>query len=106
MNEDVKKEQKLVCCSYKKWRGYSIDELEQRRAINAVKCDLIKEQLSYAYKGMVSSFSLTGNNSILGMKSDQIMAYMAYGVQFFKYTKNLVALYRNIKSTFKPSNDT
>ncbi len=103
MDEEVKKEQHPVCCHAARWRGYSIDELEQRRAINAVKCDLIKEQLSYAYKGMTSSFSLTGGNSLLGVRFDQVMAYTAYGVQFFKYAKNLVSLYRSIKSTFSSS---
>ena len=99
MKEEVKTPDSEICCCTSRWRGYTIDELEQRRAINAVKCDLVKEQIAYVYKGLTASIG-AGGDAPLGPRFGRIMSYVSYGMQFFKYARSIASLWRDFRSTF------
>lgn len=86
----------------RKWNGYSIDELEHRRIVNSVKCDLIKEQLALAYKGMTGEYSVSGTGRF-NLRLDQLMTWGAYGLQFLGYARRFMSIYRNFKSAFSPA---
>ena len=98
----IKKEQVVPGKRSPEWNGYSIDELEQRRVINSVKCDLIKEQLTLAFKGMTGAYSASGTERF-NVKLDQLMTWGAYGLQFFGYARRFMSIYRNFKSAFSSS---
>lgn len=83
----------------REWKGYTIDELEQRRAINAVKCDLIKEQLSISYKNMTASFVSSGTTEMT-MNINRAMTYASYGIQIFRYARSFISLFKDFKSVF------
>lgn len=76
----------------KPWRGYTITELEHRQAINAVKCDLIKEQMSLAYSQAVNSFN--GESGKLGSQFSKALSYLSYGVQVFKYARTVYSIFK------------
>lgn len=82
-----------------KWKGYSLEQLENRRLINRVKCDLIKEQLAIVGRSATSRFSDGGGASALGSSINQYMTYASYGVTFFKYARRLYSIYRTIRQS-------
>lgn len=81
------------------WRGYSLDQLEQRRAINAVKSDLIKEQIMLAYAGMTSTVAVgnaTGADGNGGLTwFDKIATYVSYGLKAARYARSIYSIYRS-----------
>lgn len=88
------------------WRGYSLEELAHRQAINAVKQQMTLEQLSTVYAHMASSpgAALTadaGGGGLLSRLSDRlskIMTYATYGAQALKVARqvrNIIAQFRN-----------
>lgn len=99
---DIKKDHAVSNRNGRKWNGYSIDELEHRRIVNSVKCDLIKEQLALAYKGMTGAYSASDTGRF-NMRIDQLMTWGAYGLQFFGYARRFMSIYRNFKSAFSPA---
>lgn len=97
----LKRTNALAAQQEKEWTGYSIDQLEQCRLVNAVKRDLIKEQLALVYR--TTTAGLTGQGS--GTNSDGIenglsrfMTYAGYGMRAYKYIKSIMQLYRSFKN--------
>lgn len=80
------------------WRGYTLDELEHRRAVNAVKCDLIKEQLNLATSMAFASASGEGLQDVVGQRFNKAMSYLSYGVQFFKYARSLYSIIKSFRA--------
>jgi len=86
---------KIVCLKQSCWRGYSIDALEQRRTINHVKCTLIKEQFTMAYKTLTTSFT-SPDNGKFSLRLNQAVTYSIYGLRLYKHIRNIVRLYKKI----------
>ncbi len=83
------------------WSGYTLDQLEQCRLVNAVKCELLKEQMNVFYSNTASM--LTGQPSgaaqgPYGSIFSQFMNYAGYGLKAYKYIKGIVQLYRSFKN--------
>lgn len=76
----------------KTWKGYTITQLEHRQAINAVKCDLIKEQMSLAYSQAMNSFG--GESGKLGPQFNKVLSYLSYGVQICKYARTVYSIFK------------
>ncbi|MDE6085875.1 MAG: hypothetical protein K2G40_05690 [Muribaculaceae bacterium] len=86
----------------REWQGYSLDELEHRRVVNTVKCELLKEQMTMVYGTTVNS--LMGGNGRENRESQlengisRIISYATYGAQAYKYVKSIINLYKSFKS--------
>lgn len=89
-----------ACCCRHDWNGYTIDELEQRRVINSVKCEFIKEQLTLACRNMTSSFSASGGSDKFSLRLNQVITWGAYGLRLFRSARDMVSLFRNFKTAF------
>lgn len=100
MKEESKAMCQESCRSVVGWRGYTIDELEQRRAINAVKCDLVKEQIAFVYKGIAAPTGAENGDSPIGLRLSRIMSYVSYGMQFFRYARSISSLWRDLRASF------
>lgn len=84
----------------KEWRGYTLDQLEQIRLVNAVKCDLLKEQLQVVY--LNTSYALAGQSDTTagikyGSQLSNIINYAGYGYKAYRYIKGVFHILRNLK---------
>ncbi len=79
----------------REWRGYTIDELEQRRVVNKVKCDLVKEQFGLVYKSAQASLMSGGGGMPFEEQINKVMTYATYGMQIYRYAKDIFSLFRS-----------
>ncbi|MBD5365955.1 MAG: hypothetical protein HDR82_02905 [Bacteroides sp.] len=79
----------------RKWRGYTIDELEQRRVVNQVKCDLVKEQFGLVYKSAQASLMSGGSGMPFEEQINKVVTYATYGVQIYRYAKDIFGLFKS-----------
>lgn len=80
----------------REWRGYTIDELEQRRVVNKVKCDLVKEQVGLVYKSAQASLVSGGSGMPFEEQINKAVTYATYGVQIYRYAKDIFNLFRSV----------
>lgn len=100
MSKLLKSERKKVIP--REWNGYSLDELEHNRVVNAVKQELIKEQMTMVYGTTVNTLLGTNNRSAgearLENGLSRFISYASYGATAYKYVKSLINLYKSFKS--------
>lgn len=84
------------------WQGYSLDELEHNRVVNAVKRELLKEQISIVYGSTVNNLLGTKNLKTEETRIEnglsRFISYATYGAQAYKYVKSIINLYKSFRS--------
>lgn len=80
----------------REWCGYTIDELEQRRVVNKVKCDLVKEQFGLVYKSAQASLVSGGSGMPFEEQINKVVTYATYGAQIYRYAKDIFNLFRSV----------
>ena len=84
--------------SLPRWKGYTIEDLRYRRAVNQVKMEMAREQLrSKASKiANFQAFGLIKGNGILGQVLSGF-SMLDYGILAFQGVKQVSRLYRLFK---------
>ncbi len=83
----------------RRWKGYNIDELERLHAVNTVRCGMIKKRLAVTYNGIMASFTFAGSENF-HERFTKTVTWTSYGVQFYRYARTIISLYRKVKKTF------
>lgn len=78
----------------KKWRGYSLDELRCRRALNEVEIAVEKDKLIRRVS-WASPLNETGISMLA--KAIEALSYMDYVIIAFKLATRMAKLYRALK---------
>ena len=90
-----------IASKHIEWKGYSLDELEQCRLVNAVKSELIKEQIAVVYGTTASSLMGNGRDDMAETGGDwwtKFVSYAGYGIRAYKYIRTITDLYHRFKS--------
>lgn len=89
------------------WRGYTLEELSHRRAINAVKQEMTIEQISQIYAGLISSGGVTESSnsaetpgvlSKLESGLNQFMTYASYGAKALNIARSIMGIARQFRN--------
>lgn len=78
----------------KKWRGYSLEELRYRRALNEVEIVVEKDKLKRWVSG--TSLQNEAGTSMLA-KAIGALSYMDYVILAIKFATRMAKLYRVLK---------
>ncbi len=76
------------------WRGYSIEEMEQRLVVNKVKSEFIVGQMKFVYGSMQSSDLMQSGDVPFGNKISKFITYVTYGFQAYKYVKQVLEIFK------------
>lgn len=78
------------------WKGYTLEELAQRRAINAIKQEMTLEQMTTVYS-QIASGNVTGN----AVKSDDLTSRLSDGlskiISLANYGSRALQIIRQVK---------
>lgn len=82
-------------------RGYSLDELQQLRAINEVKQVFLTEQLKNSYQAALATASEATTGGPLARINtfmENGMAVASLGIQTYRNIRQLVNLFKSLKN--------
>lgn len=78
------------------WRGYTIDEIRERRLVNQVKRDLLKEQMLLLYNSIAYRFAGKGQSEE-GSSSSGWVKWISMSVTAYRWGQSLASLFRKFR---------
>ena len=79
------------------WRGYTLEELAHRRAINAVKQELTREQLSLVYSRLSGNTGSGPVSKSVESGLSRFMTYATYGAKAFSIVRKISGIFRQFR---------
>ncbi|MDE5607613.1 MAG: hypothetical protein K2I64_01620 [Muribaculaceae bacterium] len=88
------------------WKGYTLEEMSQRRAINAIKQEMTVEQLSTVYTQLASGkISSDGSSSAspdliarLNSRLSKVISFATYGARALKIARQVKDVVNQFRS--------
>ncbi len=88
------------------WRGYTLEQLSHRRAVNAIKQEMTMEQLAGAYSQLASGNVASGEPAAgnatladrLSSRLSKVITYATYGAQALKIVRQVKDVINQFRS--------
>lgn len=78
------------------WRGYTIDEIKERRLVNQVKRDLLKEQMLLLYNSIAYRFA-GKDQPAEGTSTSGWVKWISMSVTAYRWGQSLASFFRKIR---------